>query len=692
MNTADRTRRQAISEVTVGAAGLALGLAAGPALAQPVPGAIDALLTAPGGADAFHASVSARLGPKAVALAQATKAWGVAVPGQATRALEQAKFALDGMLQLPGTGGKRAFVGNPIPWNKNPTDALEYIVTLNRTEHWQALLTAWMLTGEDRYVAKVVTELDSWIATCPPPATTSDLKVFSAFVPWRLLETGIRMFESWASVVKTLAGTKWLPADRLARLGVTVHTHCRFLAEVAPKLWPKADHNHYLMEMTGLLSAAALYPEFKASAEWKAQAWREVARCAEAQLTREGGQVEGTPHYHNLCVLFFCKALRVGRAEGLPLDAAFRARVMGSLLYSLHATRPDGNNVPWGDSDCQRSTVDSLVAASEALDFWGPLAVLKTMVGPDPIMWAANKIVTQANEPAAWIAKVRALKPASTERVFWARELDQAMMRTEWFTNASSVFFGCHTPVNNGHAHMDPASFDYCAFGRAIIVDPGRYTYVDNQDRRDFKSATRHNTLTINDREPFEYRDSFNFGPQKPGKIVQRYALPGLTAFEAVNQNYDPVYHLRLLALLDAGDLVIVDVIDGLKAGDKAQLWFHFDTLAVGWDAGKNAATTRDVAKANAALSVSPGLAGTMLDGFVSDSIDQRRPSKRLCLESASGPSTRAFVTHIRPGAKGTPIAPVVAAPTIDPNGSVAFTIEGRGKLVWTAGKGLVAA
>ena len=71
----------------------------------------------------------------------------------------------------------------------------------------------------------------------------------------------------------------------------------RFAKNLArPRLFPEADHNHYLMENLGLLEIASLFPEFADAGMWKAHAVREIERCAARQLTPDGGQVEGCPH------------------------------------------------------------------------------------------------------------------------------------------------------------------------------------------------------------------------------------------------------------------------------------------------------------------------------------------------------------------------------------------------------------
>lgn len=94
------------------------------------------------------------------------------------------------------------------------------------------------------------------------------------------------------------------------------------------------------------------------------------------------------------------------------------------------------------------------------------------------------------------------------------------MLRTGWTRDALSVFFAARSPVNNGHAHIDPMGFDFTALGRPLVVDPGRYTYREDADRRAYKSADWHNTLTIDGRPPFEYLGAWAYSPQKEARIT----------------------------------------------------------------------------------------------------------------------------------------------------------------------------
>ncbi|MBA2481988.1 MAG: hypothetical protein H0V44_15080 [Planctomycetes bacterium] len=167
----------------------------------------------------------------------------------------QGERALAGQLVLPGTGGKPAFVGDPPDWFANPNGDSEYLWLLNRMPQWEDLRRAWLLTGDERFRGAIIAQMLDWVARCPSPDLSrpfSDIHPIATGVhPWRALEVGIRMFSHWRRAFDViLAGGPVERATESALL-LCLHRHGEFLALIPPQLWPKADHNHFLMESPG---------------------------------------------------------------------------------------------------------------------------------------------------------------------------------------------------------------------------------------------------------------------------------------------------------------------------------------------------------------------------------------------------------------------------------------------------------
>ncbi len=587
--------------------------------------------------------------------------WAEQAPAAVARLREQVAEERAGRFMLPGGGGRAVFVGAPPLWNQNPVPSgdKEALWLLNRHYHWPHFLRLAALDGDEALRLQVMTEWADWIASCPAPALADESEAalraaFDAPTPWRTLEAGIRMEQTWSESWETLARSNALPAAAREAITAACREHGRVLASIPARLWPRADHNHYLTEMAGLLRLAVLHPELPEAAGWREQAWREIGRCLEAQFVAGGGQIEGCPHYHAVSLRTLAQAILIGREHGLSLPESWRSRLEGALAYVLHSLRPTGVNVPWGDSDATaQGPVLAALLASLAIGRDEELYLLRSLVPEEEWSAAVAEALWHAPDPEGWLARLEAMPaPPAPPRAHVQPELGQAMLRSSWDREAASVFFACRSPVNNGHAHIDPAGFDFTAFGRALAVDPGRYTYREGEERYAFKCAAWHNTVTVDGRDPFAYVDTWGFGSQGEGRVLATGAGPGCLFSVCEHHNFAPVLHRRILILIEGnGALVVVDQLRGLQAAQTVQLWFHLDSAHVELDASAPVATTCDSGRPNLRIEGPSTLTARLAPGRVSDLMDHARDSTRVCFEDDGGDRDRIYTTLLLPRA-----------------------------------------
>ena len=604
------------------------------------------------------------------------------LPDLAAQTIAEADRALAGMLVLPGTGARPYFVGDPPDWFANPVNDNEYLWLLNRHGHWRSLLAAFSLTDDRRYAEKVVQELRDWIARCQRPPILRDPEesrpIYRGISPWRTLETGIRMFESWPLVLEHLADTDLLTPDLLREYAISLYEHAEVLADVAPALFPRANHNMHIMQNLGLLTITALLPELDRAAAWRDQAVADLERAARAQITDGGGQIEGCPHYHNVCLHYLSRAQLILASAAAQADghtprrfsSEYEDRVRRGLDYSVHAFRPSGTGVPWGDSDADLRAVTAALYGGLAFDRWEPMRQLVGLAGRQAALDECLKSARRIPDLEGWLQHFDRLCDAPTitrPTVSWQRTLGQVAMRTDWSRNALSVFFACHTPTSDsGHAHIDPMGFDFTALGRPLVVDPGRYCYRQDDDRRTFKTAAYHNTLMIDRTDPYPFLASGRSGRPTYGDVVRVRQSDRLLAAEAVHHNYAPAIHRRALAIVDSTFLLVLDHVEKIGLERSVQIYFHLDSPNVLWDPARRIAHT-DNLDVNVLIVAAPNVRGELLAGRVSDYLDQARQSRRLCLEDAVPPTEtyRSYATVIVPYRAESPM-PVVSDLTVD--------------------------
>ena len=427
----------------------------------------------------------------------------------------------------------------------------------------------------------------------------------------------------------------------------TMLEHARLLEKVSPLLWPNADHNHFLMEMLGLLSVALLFPKEPDACRWKNFAIAQLQRCSCAQLTEGGGQIEGCPMYHNGCMFWFGHSLLLAERYGFSFGEAYTERYRRALDYSAFALRPNGEIISWGDSTAKNNAP---LAGAYGFGVFRDIrwfhAVARYSQREEVLreisdhLWRLPDLETlldQLEQPKDML---------NMPCLNWQKELKQVFLRSGWDKEDISIMFACRTPIQNLHAHIDPMGFDLSALGKPLLVDPGIVTYQDNEMRYWLKSAAFHNTLTIDRRDHFTYHGSFDYGPQKYGEIYDAEETDGLRYATAVHIEYAPVVHRRALILVEDSFVAVLDRLEGIKPENSVQIYYHFNTTKVKKIDGGWASEDKG---ANIAVYPAAGLKGTLLDGIVGERVDVWHASKRLELEDGGGGEIRQYATVLCP-------------------------------------------
>ncbi|MFD2701015.1 alginate lyase family protein [Paenibacillus shunpengii] len=581
-------------------------------------------------------------------------------PDYIQRTMHSADMALQGKLILSGTRGQWLVVGNPPEWHDNKVNNNGYIWMLNRMNHWLILTYAYLFSNQRKYIDRVLLELLDWIESCPAPALTVDVKeaqrVYGSVDPWRQLEVGERVGNVWPFVIRVMDQIPGMLDSARPTILKSILDHGRILREVCPKFWPNADHNYYLTEMWGLYSIALNFPALEESAEWGAFAQQELERCMSSQFSKQGGQLEGCPSYHNFTTIYMGKVALLARKNGISLSEAFVERFRQAMNYCIQTCRPTGQVVPWGDSDADYKAAVTLSLGALFLGENNLVRLLQSLMGEQKFVNAIIPLLFDYPELLSLTGLLNSLNvPAAEEldeppRVFWDKELDQVSIRSDWSRQAFSVFFVCRTPVYNGHAHIDPSSFDFTAWGQPLVVDPGRYNYWWLEERRKFKSAAWHNTLTINGKDPFEYLSSWEYGPQKQGKIEYVVDSGDWIRASAVHHNYEPIIHRRDLVMFTGQFLLVLDEVSGLTEQDTVQLNWHLDAVQSHWNEDRQIAYTQSNEVNVAVWTAGRKVYGERKEASISDKMDHLRPSTRVIMSDYGGMAgVRRYATVLFP-------------------------------------------
>lgn len=618
-----------------------------------------------------------------------------AFPSIASSVLKEAQDAMDGLVLLPGNSQKSR-IGNPPGWHENPYNNNEYVFQISRMNHWLPMMYAYFLTRQESYAKKILEEMVHWINVCPrPPLCDSDgrLKTESFNSPaakeWRLLECGIRPYRTWCPAIEGLCHSRYFTQEVFETVLTSLYEHCEVVYRISPLAWPKADHNHYLMENLGLLAVSCMFPELKDSDRWKEHAIVQLCRCMENQVDDQGAQTEGCPSYHNGCLFWFAMVMVYGRKYGFTLPESYTERFSRMAVHSIYATRPNGTNVPWGDT----STLTGTLTKAAVCTYLGTadadiLSLCLNFYSYEDILKEAEEQIWRMDDPGDFARAMKNCRKKEPELPLLCcnHSLKHIYFRSGWDREALSVMFACRSPIKNNHAHIDPCGFDFTAYGIPMAVDPGKYTYQDGEDRKHFKSMMWHNTLTVNHKDAWEYLRSWAYGPQKEGRIQGCGEEDGLIWAMASHENYEPVLHTRGLALVQNRFLLVIDVVRHLKPKDSIQIQFHIDrpvltvfgnTGTAAWDQAAYLTVTSSAGRP------------VVLPAKVSDRNDVYRDSSILQYNRAQPDETEVVATVLYPSKETTP--PAVTELTASWNGDarVSFKADGIPYTFYMTGSGI---
>jgi Heparinase II/III-like protein len=129
------------------------------------------------------------------------------------------------------------------------------------------------------------------------------------------------------------------------------------------------------------------------------------------------------------------------------------------------------------------------------------------------------------------------------------------------------LVFDCGPLGDGNHGHLDCLSFELAAFGRSLIVDPGRYTYFEGgaiNARAAFRGTAAHNLIQVDGREQTAYRQGPKrmkiAGPAPAAELIA--AQEDYVAARALSAEYDVILERRIMRG-DAGWWLVHDTMIG---------------------------------------------------------------------------------------------------------------------------------
>jgi hypothetical protein len=322
--------------------------------------------------------------------------------------------------------------------------------------------------------------------------------------------------------------------------------------------------NHRVLEIYALFVVALAFPVLDDAPDVLAFCVSELHRALAEGFRPDGVHRENSTHYHLVALRSFVGARENARRFAVELPADFDALLGRACEFALHCHRPDGVISSLSDAD-NGSYPEVLGLAGSLLD-------------RSDFTYAAT--LGAAGRPPA-------VRMASFP------DAGYFFQRSGWGTTGDSyaderfLVFDCGPLGDGGHGHYDLLSVEIYAYGRPLLVDPGRYTYAEDGEnlRRWFKGTAAHNTVCVDGLDQTPYRRSRPVGEVATGIFLGRRGLAGLDvlAGRAVSPCYDAIHTRQVRFFRD--EYWVVE--DELNATNEHHYDLRWHLPAEAWDAAE---------------------------------------------------------------------------------------------------------
>jgi hypothetical protein len=506
-----------------------------------------------------------------------------------------------------GFNGEWHHLPEPMDWLHNPSADVEWHILLHKFYYAPGLGQAWQRSGDVRYVQRWQQLLAGWMASTPVGFIAADV-------------TGRRV-QNWIySLQACVFDGRTAPVDGsfLRRILESLHAQVEFLcANLTPK------RNHRTLELMAIMLAGVALPELARARHWREFALAETVANLQADLLPDGVHCELSTDYHHLALRNWLQVRELAARNGLRVPAAMDTALQRGFEFSLHVHQPSGLVPSLSDGDVHSYRPLLLQAAA-----------------------------LYGREDFRFVATGGAAGREPVQRLAHFRQAGYHVLRSGWaaapqFDQAQHLVLDCGPLGEGNHGHLDALSFELAAHGRALVVDPGRYTYSEAGPvnwRVHFRGTAAHNTVCIDGRQQTRYEPKPVKGPSRhaAGQVRHRIAgpAPATQLLEAAaSPRLDLLHGRALSAEVDAAHERVIVFVD-------QRYWILSDTLRS--PSRHHYAMRLQLAPAaqgrcrldgrrlhspglHIALAAAPGQTCVLEDAWVSTRYGHKDPAPRLC-------------------------------------------------------------
>jgi len=529
--------------------------------------------------------------------------------------------ALDDALQHRFSfNGETYSLGSQIDWLQNPSHDIEWHILLHKFYFAPGLARRYSSSGDARYARCFENLVGGWIQQTLPGFIAADVTA--------------RRIQNWIYARQLFAqqDAGIFSADFneffVNSLIQQVDYICDNLA---------AKRNHRTLELYAIFLAAIALSEFDHGGRWQQLAVREMIRNIQTDLLPDGVHCELSTDYHHIALRSYLLFFRLAKMNGIDLPTDISRQLCRALDFAMHIHRPDGLIPALSDSD-SRSFRELLI--------WGA-----EIFGREDYRYVGT-------------AGCEGEPPVASNSTF--SDSGYTVLRSPWenreeFADARYLVFDCGPVGAGNHGHLDALNIEIAAYGKPLVVDPGRYTYDEQGEinwRARFRQTSAHNTVTVNNVGQAIYKQRgakrriFDPRPQCTLVRADLFApIPYLHGF-VESPNYDAIHH-RHIWFVDNRYWLILDRIRADEV-HRYDLRYQLGPQALGKLEWKDHAAGREIVSPGATLLIAQESPSVYTEqGFVSRQYGSKEEAPRICAQAFG--TNQSFLSLLLPHAGPVP-------------------------------------
>lgn len=378
-----------------------------------------------------------------------------------------------------------------IIWDKAPNNDEEWIFMLNRHRYWITLGQAYVLTKDEKYTKTFIRQLTHWIKNVRPVEGTEK-------TTWRTIEAGIRG-ENWIKAYSYFYNSEYIDEETTRIFVESLKEHGEYLYSNysdARKL-----SNWGVLESHGLLVIGLFLNDKELSEKYIQESLRRLEEQIGLQVMEDGMHWEQSPMYLNEVLHCYLDTINICKRNNIEIPNIILEKTKKLAYANLYMKKPNHKQICQSDSD-DTDLRDMLTKAAYLFED----GVLK--------FGSYEEIDFESIWDLGYdsIKKYKVIKVKYPEYVSYGFEdSGNYYMRSGWSEHDNYMYFHCGT-LGSGHGHADLLHISVFANGEDYLIDPGRYTYIEGNEEREYlKSCKAHNTTIVDDEEFTKLNGSWSY-------------------------------------------------------------------------------------------------------------------------------------------------------------------------------------